>query len=159
MNKIMIVGRLGADPSFHTFQNGGQNAKFSVATTEYWIDRSTGEKCEETEWHRCVANGGIAERVERLKKGSLVAIEGRNRTRDYTDKNGIERTVTQIQISKLEILDGANKSGTAGGSNPSSAPSRNPSAQAASQGQPAQPVAQASGQQGGDDGYQDDIPF
>ncbi len=106
MNKILIVGRLGSDPRFQTFDNGGHSAQFSVATTEYWTDRSTGEKCEETEWHKILCNGSIAERAKRLKKGSLVSIEGRNRTREYTDKNGIERNVTQIMVSKLEILDG-----------------------------------------------------
>ena len=106
MNKVLIVGRLGSDPKFHSFDNGSQSAQFSVATTEYWTDRSTGEKCEETEWHNIVANGSIAERAQRLKKGSLVSIEGRNRTRAYTDRNGIERKVTQVLISKLENLDG-----------------------------------------------------
>ena len=120
MNKVLIVGRLGSDPKFHSFDNGSQSAQFSVATTEYWTDRSTGEKCEETEWHNIVTYRRQAEIAgEYLKKGSQVYIEGRLQTRKWQDKQGNDRYTTEIVADHMQMLgqrDGGGASDRRGGS-------------------------------------------
>ena len=110
INKVIIVGNLGADPVVKEFDNGGMAAKFSVATTDSWTDKQTGEKHEATEWHRVDVHGGLAKIAKQyLKKGAKVYIEGKLRTRKYDDKNGVERYATEIMIngynSALQMLD------------------------------------------------------
>ena len=111
INKAIIIGRLGKDPQINTFTNGGKNASFTVATSETWNDKTTGERKERTEWHNIVINNPalvtLAEKY--LKKGSQAYIEGTIRTREYTDQNGLKRYVTEIVVApfngEIMLLD------------------------------------------------------
>lgn len=105
INKVIIVGNLGADPEVRYTPNGDQIASIRVATTEYWKDRNTGERQERTEWHRISLFGRTAETAGKyLKKGSQVYIEGRLRTRKYTGNDGIERYATDIHCDNMQML-------------------------------------------------------
>ena len=111
INKAIIIGRLGKDPQINTFTNGGKIANFTVATSETWNDKTTGERKERTEWHNIVINNPalvtLAEKY--LKKGSQAYIEGTIRTREYTDQNGLKRYVTEIVVApfngEIMLLD------------------------------------------------------
>jgi len=113
VNKVIIVGNLGKDPEIRSFQNGGRVASFSVATSESWKDKTSGERKERTEWHRISilneALVGIAERY--LKKGSKVYLEGQLETRKWTDKEGKDQYTTEVVLrpyrGELTMLDGA----------------------------------------------------
>lgn len=113
VNKVILVGNLGADPEVKSFQNGGRICNLRIATSEDWKDRTTGEKKERTEWHSVVLQSdglvGVAERF--LKKGSKVYIEGQLRTRKWQDQSGNDRYTTEISVAgfdgKLVMLDGA----------------------------------------------------
>ena len=112
VNKVILVGNLGADPVVRHTQDGKAIVSLSIATTESWRDRSSGERKEKTEWHRVVIfNEGIAKVAEQyLKKGSSVYIEGQLQTRKYTDKDGVEKYSTEIVLqnfnSTLTMLGG-----------------------------------------------------
>jgi single-strand DNA-binding protein len=120
VNKVILVGNLGADPEVKSFQNGGKICNLRIATSEDWKDRQTGEKKERTEWHTVVLNSeglvGVAERF--LRKGSKVYIEGQLRTRKWQDASGNDRYSTEVSVAgfdgKLVMLDGA-KGGQGGG--------------------------------------------
>lgn len=122
VNKVIIVGNLGADPEVKSFQNGGRICNLRIATSEDWKDRTTGEKKERTEWHSVVLQSdglvGVAERF--LKKGSKVYIEGSLRTRKWQDQSGNDRYTTEVSVAgfdgKLVMLDGA-RGGSGGGGN------------------------------------------
>ena len=106
INKVIIVGFLGNDPELRTMPNGEAVANISVATSEAWTDKNTGERREMTEWHRIVFYRRQAEICgEYLKKGSHVYIEGRLRTRKWQDQNGQDRYTTEIQGDVLQMLD------------------------------------------------------
>lgn len=113
VNKVILVGNLGADPQSKSFQNGGKVVNLSIATSESWKDRNTGEKKEKTEWHRVsIFNEGLANVAEKyLRKGSKVYIEGALQTRKYQDAQGVEKYSTEIVLqgfnSVLTMLDGA----------------------------------------------------
>ncbi|MRD46695.1 single-stranded DNA-binding protein [Caenimonas koreensis] len=105
VNKVIIVGNLGRDPEMRTFPSGDRVANVTIATTDTWKDKNTGEKKEATEWHRVVFNGRLAEIVgEYLKKGSQVYVEGSLRTRKWTDKDGIEKFTTEIRADEMKML-------------------------------------------------------
>ncbi len=109
VNKVILIGNLGADPEVRHLQNGAAVANFRVATTETYKDRTTGEKREQTEWHSIVAWRGLAEITERyLRKGSKVYVEGKLRTRKWQDKDGIERYTTEVHADEMTMLDRAN---------------------------------------------------
>lgn len=122
VNKVIIVGNLGADPEVKSFQNGGRICNLRIATSEDWKDRTTGEKKERTEWHQVVLSTdglvGVAERY--LKKGAKVYIEGQLQTRKWQDASGNDRYTTEIRVGgfdgKLVMLDGA-RGGSGGGGN------------------------------------------
>ena len=122
VNKVILIGNLGADPEIKSFQNGGKIANLRIATSEQWKDRMTGERKERTEWHQVVINGeGLVGVVERfLKKGSKVYIEGSLRTRKWQDRDGNDKYTTEIVIAgmggTLTMLDGAPGGGGGGGS-------------------------------------------
>lgn len=101
VNKAILVGRLGKDPTVSTLNSGGRVVKFSMATSETWKDKSTGEKRERTEWHNVVIyNDGLGSIVEKYcKKGSQVYVEGEIQTRKYNDREGHERYITEIVLS------------------------------------------------------------
>lgn len=102
VNKVIIVGTLGSDPEVKYSASGSAIANLSVATSEQWKDKQTGEKKEQTEWHRVVIFGKLAEVAgEYLRKGSQVYIEGQLRTRKWTDSNGVDRYATEIVIPQM----------------------------------------------------------
>ncbi|HHE3570748.1 TPA: single-stranded DNA-binding protein [Pasteurella multocida] len=106
VNKAIIVGNLGNDPEIRTMPNGDPVAKISVATSESWIDKNTGERKTQTEWHSIVFYRRQAEICgQYLKKGSKVYVEGRLRTRKWQDQNGQDRYTTEIQGDVLQMLD------------------------------------------------------
>ena len=122
VNKVIIVGNLGADPEVKSFQNGGKVCNLRIATSENWKDKNTGEKQERTEWHSvAIFSEGLAGVAERfLRKGSKVYIEGQLRTRKWQDQSGNDRYSTEVVLqgpgSVLTMLDGAPGGGQGGGS-------------------------------------------
>jgi single-strand DNA-binding protein len=124
LNKVMLIGNVGKDPEIKSFQNGGKVANFSIATSESWKDKSTGEKKERTEWHNiAVFNEGLVGVIERfVKKGSKVYIEGQLQTRKWQDQSGNDRYSTEIVLKPYNgtlVLLGdrssAQSSGSTGG--------------------------------------------
>ena len=122
LNKVMLIGNLGADPEIRSFQNGGKVANLRIATSETWKDRNTGERQERTEWHTvAIFSEGLVGVVERfLRKGSKVYIEGQLQTRKWQDQSGNDRYSTEVVLrglnGTLTMLDGAQSgSGGSGG--------------------------------------------
>jgi single-strand DNA-binding protein len=121
VNKVILIGNLGADPEVKSFQNGGKICNLRIATSENWKDKNTGERKERTEWHTVVLNSdglvGVAERY--LRKGSKVYIEGQLRTRKWQDASGNDRYSTEISVGGMQgvltMLDGAPGGGQGGG--------------------------------------------
>jgi len=114
VNKVIIVGNLGRDPEVRYNPNGGAWCTVSIATTRNWKDKTSGEKVEETEWHRVVFNDRLAEIAgEYLKKGRSVYVEGRLKTRKWTDKDGVEKFTTEIVANEMQMLGG--REGMGGG--------------------------------------------
>ena len=106
VNKVILVGTLGKDPETKTFGNGGSLTQFSIATSDSWTDKNTGEKKEQTEWHRIVLSNRLGEIAQQyLRKGSKVYIEGSLKTRQWTDQNGQERYSTEIRGDQMQMLD------------------------------------------------------
>ena len=148
INKVIIVGNLGNDPEIRTMPNGEAVANISVATSESWTDKNTGERREVTEWHRIVLYRRLAEIAgQYLRKGSQVYVEGRLKTRKWQDNNGQDRYTTEIQGDNLQMLGGRNQE--MGGYTP---------AQPSYQSRPAQsaPAPQAEPPM---DAFDDNIPF
>lgn len=105
VNKVIIVGNLGRDPETRSFPNGDQVANVTVATTDRWKDKASGDMKESTEWHRISFFGRLAEIAgQYLRKGSQVYVEGSLRTRKYTDKDGIEKYSTEIRADSMQML-------------------------------------------------------
>ena len=118
VNKVILVGTLGRDPETKTFPNGGSLTQFSIATSESWTDKNTGERKEQTEWHRIVLNNRLGEIAQQyLRKGSKVYIEGSLRTRQWTDQNGQERYTTEIRGEQMQMLDSNRQQGGEGSEN------------------------------------------
>jgi single-strand DNA-binding protein len=149
VNKVILVGRLGAEPESRAFPNGGSICNLRLATTESWKDKQTGERKERTEWHRVSLNNRLGEVAQQyLHKGSQVYIEGRIQTRKWQDQSGQDKYSTEIVGDSMTMLDSK-------GSNDNQ-PANNQQQQ-----QPASPSAGTDyGQQQQDGGYiDDDIPF
>jgi single-strand DNA-binding protein len=143
LNKVTLIGNLGADPEIRSMPAGGSVASVSVATTRRWKDRTSGERKEATEWHRVIFFNKLAEIVgEYLKKGSQVYIEGRLQTRKWTDDKGIERYSTEIIAEDMTMLGVKREGGSAG-----------PAAASADYHAAAGPAADNF------EGFDDDIPF
>lgn len=105
LNKAMLIGNLGRDPEVRYSPDGNAVATVSIATTEVWKDKSTGEKKEATEWHRVVFFNRLAEIVgEYLKKGSQIYVEGQIRTRKWTDRDGNDKYTTEVVANEMKIL-------------------------------------------------------
>lgn len=121
VNKVILVGNLGRDPEIRRTPNGDPIVNLSVATSENWRDKATGERKEKTEWHRVVIfNENLAKVAEQyMRKGTKVYLEGQLQTRKYTDKDGVEKYSTEIVLSRfrgeLVLLDSRNGSGGFGG--------------------------------------------
>ena len=145
VNKVILVGNLGNDPETRYMPSGGAVTNISIATSESWKDKNTGEMQERTEWHRVVFFNRLAEIAgEYLKKGSKVYVEGSLRTRKWQGQDGQDRYTTEIVASEMQMLD----SRGAGGS-----------ADFAPSGRSEKPAASPSSAPVPDDGFDDDIPF
>lgn len=110
VNKVILLGNIGREPEIRTMSNGSDVATFSLATTENWKDKTTGEKKSKTEWHRVVAFGNFASVLKMFtSKGSKVYLEGSLHTREYTDTNGVKRNITEVVLqgnnAKIDLLD------------------------------------------------------
>ena len=105
LNRVTVMGVLGRDPETKTFPNGGSITTFSMATSEHWKDKVTGERKEATEWHRIAANNRLGEIASKyLKKGGKVYVEGSLRTRKWKDQRGAEKEITEIRADELQLL-------------------------------------------------------
>jgi single-strand DNA-binding protein len=166
VNKVIIVGNLGKDPEVRYMPSGSALCNVSVATTRQWKDKTSGEKQQETEWHRVTFFDRMAEIAgEYLKKGSAVYVEGRLKTRKYTDKDGVEKYSTDIVATEMQLLGGRDAGGgggMAGGggdemgeSQQRAAPAARPAPPARSAPAPRPPAKSATGF----DDMDDDIPF
>ncbi len=167
LNKVMLIGRLGKDPDVRFTQSGMEVANFSVATSETWMDKSTNEKKERTEWHRIVAFGKLGEICGKyLNKGRQVYIEGRLQTRSW-EQDGITKYTTEIVASDMQMLDSKNAASAGSYNNESGYSNRQQQTP-----QQQSPQQQASGQQAQTTGpsgmqqetpppggFDDDIPF
>jgi single-strand DNA-binding protein len=158
VNKVILVGNMGKDPEMKYTASGAAICNITVATSESWKDKQTGEKQEKTEWHRIVAFQRLAEIMgEYLRKGSQVYIEGKLQTRKWQDQNGNDRYSTEIVASQMQMLGsrGDNQSNRGGGNQQSESGFRKPEdkQQAPAGGSP------ASQQQPNNDFADDDIPF
>jgi len=156
INKVILIGNLGADPEVKYTGGGSAVANLRIATTESWKDRNTGEQVDRTEWHSVVLFGRTAEVAgEYLRKGSQIYIEGRLQTRKWQDKEGQERFTTEVVGNEMQML-----SGRAGGGGdfdaPAAARSPRPARAAAAAGAAAAPATSGPA---GDPGFDDDIPF
>jgi single-strand DNA-binding protein len=152
VNKVILVGNVGNDPEVRYMPNGNAVANVSVATSDSWKDKNTGDQQERTEWHRVVFFNRLAEIVEQyIKKGSKLYLEGRLQTRSW-EQDGVKRYSTEIVASEMQMLDSRGSAGSAqdfGG--PTSAPG--PSSQ--KPGEASEPTAPPSNF----DNFDDDIPF
>src|SRR5215216_2151320 len=166
VNKVIVVGNLGRDPEMRTFPSGDQVANVTVATTDRWKDKQSGEMREATEWHRIVFNDRLAEIAgEYLRKGSQVYIEGSLRTRKWTDKDGVEKYTTEIRADEMKMLGkregmgspGEDDGGYDSAPRRSAPPSRTPAGGAG--GGAAGGQRPASKPASGFDDMDDDIPF
>ena len=120
VNKVILIGNLGKDPEVRSMQNGGKVANLSIATSETWRDKASGERKEKTEWHRVVIFGSLAEIAEKyLKKGSKVYVSGSLQTRKWTDQSGAEKYSTEVVLQgfggELTMLDGKGSGGAGAG--------------------------------------------
>jgi single-strand DNA-binding protein len=159
INKVILVGNLGNDPDVKATQGGTTVTTISVATSEQWKDKQTGQAQERTEWHRVKFFGRLAEIAgDYLRKGSQVYIEGSLRTDKYTDKNGIERYTTDIIANEMQMLGGRGDGGQGGGGGNYDRGSRQAPAQRR---EPAPSRAPAPAPSAGIDDvpFDDDIPF
>ena len=122
VNKVILVGRLGKDPESKSFANGGSVVRFSIATSETWKDKQSGERKEKTEWHNIVIKNENIGRVatQYLRKGSEVYIEGAIESRKFQDANGAERSITEIVVGpfrgEMTLIGGRDGGGSGGGS-------------------------------------------
>ncbi|MBP6613586.1 MAG: single-stranded DNA-binding protein [Aquabacterium sp.] len=172
INKVILIGNLGRDPEVRYTPSGAAVCNVSVATTRNWKDKSSGDKVEETEWHRVVFYDRLAEIAgEYLKKGRPVYVEGRLKTRKWQDKDGKDNYTTEIVAEQMQLLGGREGGGGGGGygggqgGNPEdysqeapSAPSR-PAARPAAAQRPAPAPAPTQKSSTGFDDMDDDIPF
>ena len=116
VNKVILIGNLGADPEVRYTPDGAPVANFNLATSESWNDRSSGEKQERTEWHRLVVWRKLAEIAgQYLKKGSKIYIEGKLQTRSWEDQSGQKRYTTEVVVNELQMLDSRGEGGGGGG--------------------------------------------
>ena len=146
VNEATLIGRLGRDPESRNMQNGDAICNISLATSEKWKDKASGDQKESTEWHRVVFYGRLAEVAgQYLKKGALVYVKGKIKTRKWSDKDGVEKYTTEIHGHELKML--SSRDDDNGGSRPSA-----PAPAPRQQGQQRAPAQQRGG-------YDDDIPF
>jgi len=162
VNKVILIGNLGKDPEVRYMPSGKAVANVTIATSESWKDRNTGEKQERTEWHNVVFYSPLAEIAgQYLRKGSSVFVEGRLQTRKWQDKTtGQDRYTTEIIANEMKMLGGRGGSGGSApfaqeGSEPEASTAPRPPSSAA----PARPQASSPSYSGPDNNFDDDIPF
>ena len=154
INKVILVGNLGRDPEVRYTANGGAVANITVATSEQWTDKQSGQKQEKTEWHRVVMFGRLGEIAgEYLRKGSQVYIEGKLQTRKWQDQNGQDRYTTEIVANEMQMMGGRASGGSADFSQDSGYQQSAPAPA------PQQGAAPAPSGGGNFDDFDDDIPF
>lgn len=155
INKVILVGNLGADPETRYTSSGSAVTNIRLATSESWKDRQTGEQNERTEWHRVVMFNRLGEiAAEYLRKGSQVYIEGQIRTRKWQGQDGQDRWTTEIVANEMQMLGGRGGGGAAPYDGPPA-----PSRKAPAQGQASAPAAGPGPDLPPDDDFDDDIPF
>ena len=177
VNKVTLIGNLGRDPEVRYTPNGAAVCNVSIATTRNWKDKNSGDKVEETEWHRVVFYDRLAEIAgEYLKKGRSVYVEGRLKTRKWQDKDGKDNYTTEIVAEQMQLLGGREGGGMGGGGGgygqqgggddfnqeaPAPAPASRPAARPAAASRPAQAPATTPAPKSatGFDDMDDDIPF
>jgi len=159
INKVILVGNLGKDPETRYMPNGKAVTNFSIATSESWKDKQTGEQREQTEWHNIVMYDRLAEiAAEYLKKGSQVYVEGKLRTRKWQDKEGRDRYTTEINANEMQMLGG--RSGGGGGGMMGGGGGMSGGERSEGRAAPAGGGRGAPAPGGGDDSpFDDDIPF
>ncbi len=163
VNKVILIGNLGKDPKISTLNSGDRVVNFTLATSESWKDKNSGERREKTEWHNIVVyNDNISRVVEQYcKKGSKVYLEGQLQTRKYTDQSGVEKYTTEIVLQRfrgeLTLLDSRSGEGREGGGGEERAPSFGRSSPV--ERRPAPVGGGGGGQGGGHADMDDDIPF
>jgi single-strand DNA-binding protein len=151
VNKMIVLGNLGRDPEVRSTPSGAQVCNVTIATSRTWKDKS-GDKQEETEWHRVVFYDRLAEIAdEYLKKGRPVYVEGRLKTRKWTDKDGVEKYTTEIVAESMQLLGGREEAGDSQAQRPAARPA--PARQSAAA------KVSASGFSGGFDDPSDDVPY
>jgi single-strand DNA-binding protein len=164
VNKVILIGNLGRDPEVRYAPSGSAICNVTLATSRQWKDKTSGDKQEETEWHRITFFDRMAEiAAEYLKKGRPVYVEGRLKTRKYTDKDGVEKYATDIVATDMQLLGGREGGGMGGGMGgddmgepPARAPRSAPPARSAAPAPAQRPAPKAST---GFDDMDDDIPF
>ena len=157
VNKVILIGNLGADPETRYAPSGDAICNLRIATTEVWKDKSSGERREATEWHRVVFFGRTAEvAAQYLRKGSQVYVEGRLQTRKWQDKEGQDRYTTEIRGDEMKMLGGRQGMG---GDAPMGRQDEPPARQQRSAPQPSESSNRAPAQSGGFGDFDDDIPF
>lgn len=151
LNQVQIIGHLGRDPETRYLPNGDAVTNFTIATTEKWKDKQTGEQKEATEWHRVTTYGKLAEVCSQwLRKGSLVFVQGKLTTRKWTDQQGIERYTTEIKADTMKML---------GGRDQNQAPQQQPAQRQQASAPRQAPRPQQAPQGSGFDDMGDDVPF
>ena len=154
VNKVIVVGNLGRDPETKYMPDGAAITNVSVATSFQWTDKASGEKKEETEWHRVVFRGKLAEVAgEYLKKGSQVYVEGRLRTRKWQDKEGQDKYTTEIVAERMQMLGSRSGAGEPRGG------AGEPRAEAPRESRAAEPKPAVAKEPAGIGDMEDDIPF
>ncbi len=144
VNKVILIGNIGSDPEVKYTPNGVPVANFSLATSESWTDKGSGQRQERTEWHRLVLWRKLAEIAgQYLKKGSKIYVEGKLQTRSWDDQSGQKRSITEIVVDSMEMLDGRGEGGYSAGMAPAGGGAQG----AADPGPPSAPMAD------------DDLPF
>ena len=157
VNRVTLVGNLGRDPESRTFPSGDMVTNVTIATTDKWKDKQTGEQKEHTEWHRVTFNGRLAEIAgQYLRKGSQVYVEGSLRTRKWTDQSGVEKFSTEIRADQMQLL-GSRQDGAQSQQAPQQASQQHQAAPARAQ-QPQSRPAPARPSSGFDD-LEGDCPF
>jgi single-strand DNA-binding protein len=157
VNKVILVGNLGRDPEVRYAPSGAAICNVTIATSRQWKDKTSGERQEETEWHRVVFYDRLAEIAgEYLKKGRPVYVEGRLKTRKWTDKDGVEKYTTEIVAQEMQLLGGREGGGGMGGGEDTGGGAPAPRSAPAPRAPATKPAAKSST---GFDDMDDDIPF
>ncbi len=158
VNKVILIGNCGRDPEVRYAQSGSAICNVTLATSRSWKDKTSGERVEETEWHRVVFYDRLAEIAgEYVKKGKQIYVEGRLKTRKWTDKDGVEKYTTEIIASEMTLLGSREGMGGADGDESRPAPRSAPAARAPASA--AAPKAAAAKSSSGFGDMDDDIPF